>query len=151
MSRFLYISDNIKRYSDAGKKALKHCVEIQWESGNGVSGGVGFGEGSSYVRYTAAYGGIGYNGITFSKAEDVSSIQMNDKSRILLCMDSTISPHLMTVIKGDINRNAQFIFNTQIDKFHLLTYSFTSTESDNIYIYPYKSQFLNTVPEGYKG
>ena len=151
MSRFLFVSDNVKRYSDDGKKALKHCVEIQWESGTGVYGGVGFGEGSSYVRYTSFGSGIGRDGVTFSKAEDVSSIQMNDKRRILVCLDSTISPHLITVIKGDIKRKGEFIFNNQIDKLHLLTYSYNSSNSDNLYIYLHKSQFSNAVPEGYKG
>ena len=99
VSRLLLVSDNVKRYSDFSRKEVKHCVEIEWHSGYGRHGGVGFGEGDMYVRYTPSFYYPGSNEVNIIEGPQ-AYIPMNDQNRILICLDSTTNPNVMIVRKG---------------------------------------------------
>ena len=150
VSRLLLVSDNVKRYSDFSRKAVKHCVEIEWHSGNGDYGGVGFGEGDMYVRYTPSWYNPGSNDVNIISGPQ-SYISMKDQNRILICLDSTISPNVMIVRKGEINRTTLFTFNNTPKKLSLLTYSYGSHDPDLIYVFTNEKDFQNEMPSDYSG
>ena len=148
MDPIIYTIDNQIRYGPIERKTVKHCAEIQWISGV-YYGGVGFGYESSYVRYTHNYNYSGNKNVGIIRHEFLT-IPMDDKQRIMICLDNTLEEHIFTVIKGNLIRKTTFTYSSNSKMIQMILYNGNySRSSDTFYIFTHKREFSNTMPLHY--